>query len=299
MPSVSKEKQKQYDEKRKLDRPYNWNLVCYPDDLPSDWLDSLKSVTPGFCSPLHNLDINPDGASKKAHYHVTLCFPNKMPRSRLVDTLKDLFGDQGDSIKGIPSPQPCTSVTGSVRYMAHADNPEKAQYERTDIIAWGGKSVDKVWGDDDSLIRDNLVSLEELIEERGIVELSDLSRVLRLEERWDLYDTLTRRCTTYITHFLSSRRHRAERIEDGKNERANECIDMCDLVAIDQATGEVISESKTVLPTEGVTESKTVLQTEGVEQRVNTDAAGSVCQGTYADPMGIGQPLTNEIEKQG
>ena len=246
MSANSKEKQREYDRKRALDRPYNWNLVCYPDDLPGDWLEQLKSVTPGFCSPLHNLDVNPDGTDKKAHCHVTLCFKAKMPRARLEEILKDLYGEQGESINGVDTPMPCTNVTGSVRYMAHADNPEKAQYAREDILAWGGKSVDKVWGDDDSLTRGNLVAIEELCEKRGIVEISDLAYVLRTEERWDLYDTLTRKCTQYINAFLASRRPRADGIEVGKNERASDCIELMDRPEVDPTTGEVIERGPAV-----------------------------------------------------
>ncbi len=238
MPSSSREKQREYDRKRASDRRYNWNLVCYPDDLPEDWLDVLKSVTPGFCSPAHDRDFNADGERKKVHNHVTLCFSCKVSKKQLVELLKGLFGSINDSIRGVATPQPCMNVTGSVRYMTHVDNPEKAQYERESIVCWGGKSLDAVWGNDNEITRDYLIGLEQLIETRGIVELSDLSRILRDEEKWELYDTLTRRCTVYINAFLASRRHRAERVEDGQNERA--AVQLMDMPGVDMTTGEVI-----------------------------------------------------------
>lgn len=238
MPSRSKEQQKAYDEKRKLDRPYNWNLVIYPADLPSNWKEQVKALTPGFCSPEHK----PEGERLKEHYHVTLCFPNKMPRARLEQTLKDMFGEREGSIVGVATPAPCVSVTGSVRYMVHADDPEKIQYKREDIEAWGGKSVDKVWGDEESIVRERLVAIEALIEARNIVELSDLSALLRRESLWDLYDVLSRRCTTYINAVLASRRHRAERLESGQYERAADVVDMVDMVPCDPETGEVVGE---------------------------------------------------------
>lgn len=245
MASSNKQKQQEYDEKRAASRAYNWALVVYPEDLPEDWLERLKAVTPGFCSPPHDRDVNPDGAEKKRHCHVLLCFKSKQSYAAVVAMLKGLFGEKGASIVGVANPEVCRNVTGTVRYMVHADNPEKAQYEREDIKAWGGKSVDKVWGDDATLTRGYLVSIEELIEERNIVELSDLSRVLREEERWELYDVLSRRCTVYINAVLASRRHRAERAEEGKHERAVEAaIMLCDVPAIpcDPDTGEVIGE---------------------------------------------------------
>ena len=267
MPSGSKKQQKAYDEKRKLDRPYNWNLVLYPDDLPPDAKARLKSLTPGYCSPLHK----PEGDKTKDHYHMTLCFKNKTSRARLEQTLKDMFGELNGSIIGVATPMPCVSVTGSVRYMAHADDPEKIQYKREDIEAWGGKSVDKVWGDEESIVRERLVAIENIIEAQNIVELSDLSTVLRAQERWELYDVLSRRCTTYINAVLASRRHRAERIEESKSERAVEAVEIMDIVPCDPETGEVLGD----LP-EGVLSSDSTLGdgSEGDGARAALDNTG-------------------------
>ncbi len=241
MAANSKEQQKRYDAKRALDRPYNWSLVIYPEDLPDDYEERLKAITPGFMSPLHDQDTNPTGEPKKVHRHVVLCFPSKMPRSRFVSYLGEQFGigDNG-SIKGIADPRACISVTGSVRYMSHADNPEKAQYNRQDIVAWGGKSVDKVWGDDGEVDRANLVRIEEICEREHIVEISDLSKYLRVHNEVELYTLLTERRTVYISAFLTSRRHKVERVESGKTERATESVDMR-FLSVDDATGEVVS----------------------------------------------------------
>lgn len=263
MAKNSKQKQQEYDEKRAASRAYNWALVVYPEDLPEDWLERLKAVTPGFCSPPHDRDVNPDGADKKRHCHVLLCFKSKQSYAAVVAMLKGLFGEKGASIVGVANPEVCRNVTGTVRYMVHADNPEKAQYEREEIIAWGGKQVDRVWGDDVTLIRGYLVSIEELIEERGIVEMSDLTSVLRQEERWELYDVVTRRCTNFITILLASRRHRAERKEEGHHERATESmiklVEFPPSIPCDPTTGEVIGE----LPSEVLSRDSTLEDSPG------------------------------------
>ena len=41
-----------------------------------------------------------------------------------------------------PIPQRVNSLTGSVRYLTHMDNPEKHQYDSSDIRAYGGFDVD-------------------------------------------------------------------------------------------------------------------------------------------------------------
>lgn len=262
MPSSSKEKQKAYDEKRKASRARNWCLVAYPEDLPENWLDQLKGKVSGFCSPLHDADrdlvTDERGEQvwkdKKPHHHLVVTLPNKTTLPAITEMLTSMYGAAGDSIKGIATPEICHSVTGSVRYMAHADNPEKAQYDREQIQAWGGKSVDRVWGDDSTLVRGYLVEIEMICEARKFVELSDLSAYLREAERWELYDTLTRRCTMYISSYMASRRHKAEamrkraeqaakrgdtefdRLHNGKvieDYRASEIV-------VDENTGEII-----------------------------------------------------------
>jgi len=241
MASNTKEKQREYDKKRAGTRRRNINLVIYPDDLPGDYETILRGVAPGFLSPLHDKDKNDDGSDKKLHRHVVLHFAHEQTVSQVTELLKGLFGAVGDSIKGVATPQLCGNLTGSVRYLVHADNPEKAQYPRSDIQAWGGMSVDKVWGDDGEQVRMALVRMEEICETLGICEISDLSRHLRQHEEWELYDVLTRRCTSYMTSYITSRRHRAERKAEGQYERASDVVQLDEVPKTDPATGEVIA----------------------------------------------------------
>ena len=128
-----------------------------------------------------------------------------------------------------------------------------------------------MWGDEESIVRERLVAIENIIEAQNIVELSDLSTVLRAEGRWELYDILSRRCTTYINAVLASRRHRAERIEESKSERAVEAVEIMDIVPCDPETGEVLGE----LP-EGVLSSDSTLGdgSEGDGARAALDNTG-------------------------
>ena len=76
MAKNSKEKQRQYDDQRKDTRGRNWCLIFYPEDLPSDWLELLKTEwqAPMLVSPLHDQDYTADGKPKKPHYHVIFFF---------------------------------------------------------------------------------------------------------------------------------------------------------------------------------------------------------------------------------
>lgn len=121
------------DEKVKKDgtgRTRNFAFVVYPESAPGNWLEILAdSHCPAFVSPLHNRDINPDGSHKKDHYHVMLIFDSVKTVAQAQD-IRDSIGGVGWEKVG--------SQRGYIRYLCHLDNPEKAQYKKEDVKAFGG-----------------------------------------------------------------------------------------------------------------------------------------------------------------
>lgn len=112
----------------------NWAFVAYPESLPTDWLEQLqKTGLPIAISPLHDRDTNPTGEVKKPHYHVILCYSGPQTYSAVC---KLTNGQLGQSI-----PQPVESVDGYYRYLTHQDNPEKAQYSKSDIQRLNGFDI--------------------------------------------------------------------------------------------------------------------------------------------------------------
>ena len=111
----------------------NWAFLLYPESAPADWLEQLQ-LTGLQCaiSPLHDLDINPTGEPKKAHYHIILCYSG--PTS--YNVVKQLT----DSLNK-PIPQALEQVRGYYRYLTHKDNPEKAQYDDNDIKTINGFNI--------------------------------------------------------------------------------------------------------------------------------------------------------------
>lgn len=121
-------------EKKKDTRARVWALIVYPESAPKNWRDILDGYhVPWIESPLHDKDKNPDGTTKKPHWHIMLKFEGK----KSYQQVKEI----ADSIKA-PIPQKVASPVGQVRYMIHMDNPEKYQYKREDIIAHSGADVD-------------------------------------------------------------------------------------------------------------------------------------------------------------
>lgn len=105
----------------KLKGRHFWYVV-YPESAPKDWVEQLRQTGLAFCvSPLHDKDVNPDGTTKKPHYHVIVSWSN----STTYRSARSLC----DEILKCPRPQILKNPTGAYRYHQHKDNPEKFQYE--------------------------------------------------------------------------------------------------------------------------------------------------------------------------
>lgn len=111
----------------------NWAFVLYPESAPSDWREQLQ-LTGLQCavSPLHDKDVNPDGEPKKAHYHIIVCYSG--PTSfNVVKGLTDKLNQ--------PIPIALEQVKGYYRYFTHKDNPEKYQYNESEISTINGFNI--------------------------------------------------------------------------------------------------------------------------------------------------------------
>lgn len=111
----------------KLKGRHFWYVV-YPESAPEDWREQLQMTGLSACvSPLHDKDVNPDGAKKKAHYHVIVSWAN-------TTTYKNAR-QLGERIFKGPRPKLLADPKGAYRYHHHKDNPEKFQYtEPNEII---------------------------------------------------------------------------------------------------------------------------------------------------------------------
>lgn len=111
-----------------------WAFVCYPESLPEDWLDQLRlSGLRIAISPLHNLDVNPDGEVKKPHYHVIITFngPATIKQANRI-SIEICHGTECI---------PLEAVRGYYNYLTHKDNPEKQQYDEDEIQLLNGFDI--------------------------------------------------------------------------------------------------------------------------------------------------------------
>ena len=109
----------------------NFIFIVYPESAPSDWIERITALhLPWAMSPLHDKDTNPDDTPKKPHYHCILQYPNTTPIKAFAKLILPITHGA--------MPQNCRHVGGAYRYFTHRDNPEKYQYETTEIKEYNG-----------------------------------------------------------------------------------------------------------------------------------------------------------------
>ena len=185
-------------------RTRNFATIVYLDSAPENWKSIIaESKIPCFISPLHDKDINPDGESKKAHYHVQVMFDSV----KTNEQAKEFF----DTFKGVGC-EVVNSARGYARYLCHLDNPEKAQYSIDDVMAYGGADYMHAIGcaaDKAKAIREMVV----WIEENDCTCWADLF-MYASQERSDWFDCLINSGAYVTKEYIKSRTWKIHHIEE-------------------------------------------------------------------------------------
>lgn len=148
------------------ERKRNWSFIVYPDSAPKKWQSTLANYhVPFIISPLHSKDRNDDGTFKKAHYHVLILFSGKKSYNQVKQITDKLSS---------PIPKAVASTKGLVRYFAHLDNPEKAQYDPSEIKGFCGADVDSYFTMSRSTRRSVLKDITQYILNNHVTDLSTL-----------------------------------------------------------------------------------------------------------------------------
>jgi len=173
----------------------NYATVVYPESSPENWQDILTDqLVPAFISPLHDMDTNPDGEIKKAHWHVVLLYD--APKSE--DQAQAVF----TSISGVGC-EVVQSIRGYARYLCHLDNPEKHQYPSETVRALCGADYNATIG----LPTDKYKAIGEIIEYCKANNTFSYSELLEysMSERYDWFRVLCDSATVVIKEYLKSR----------------------------------------------------------------------------------------------
>lgn len=207
--------------------------VVYPDSAPEDWQERLtQEHVCAFISPLHDRDENPDGTQKKPHWHVMLMFEGVKSREQVDALLDGVLGP--DRVKHYET---VNSTRGYARYLCHMDNPEKAQYDRADVVSLGGADYDEIV----SLPSDDWAVLDEIFEYLETTGERYYSRFMAYcrAERRDWWKLLIQRHSYVVVSWMKSERAR-ERDEMLELDRLGRSYGR----RVDRATGEILERSE-------------------------------------------------------
>lgn len=156
----------------KRTRTRTWMFIVYPDSAPNDWEDVLNEELGYSCwchSPLHDKDFNANGEIKKPHWHVLLVFDGVKSYEQIEDIAKSVNGT---------APKACQQSSSMIRYFTHIDNPEKAQYDRKDIKAFGGLDVESPYTKSTDFEEMTFQSIYQIIKENKFYNIIDLEDYL-------------------------------------------------------------------------------------------------------------------------
>lgn len=100
----------------------SWELVLYPDAENYCFEEIIANAVRYFeqwAYILHDSDTTADGDLKKSHYH----FYGRCSTPRTPQSVVNVIGVPISSIRNV------SKWKSAIRYLIHADNPEKFQYE--------------------------------------------------------------------------------------------------------------------------------------------------------------------------
>nr|CRY93616.1 hypothetical protein [uncultured prokaryote] len=176
-------------------RVRNITFMLYEDSCNPDWKELLDEEHIPHLWIYHNKDINPTGEAKKPHYHVVLCFDNKKSQKQ-CQAYADLFGAANGVYKEVQS------LRGMARYLCHMDNPEKAQYDSSEVHSCA-MDYNSIVG----MAQDKYKAIDEMIqfcEEENIISFRELLMYARVH-RFDWFKSLCDNSSFIIKEYLKSK----------------------------------------------------------------------------------------------
>lgn len=176
--------------------------VFYPDDSVAPLVPLIVHMKqlhlPGIISPIHSAD---DEAGKP-HVHFMVDYPNAV---RLDNVLSD-YGAM--AANGYMEPVRCRKAM--MRYFLHLDDPDKEQgLDPDDVLTVCGAIFDPTPDLTAEDVLRILIEMQDYCDDHGIVEYSDLCRMVRASEKYDWFRIVTSH-TIHFTAYFRSLRHKAQ-----------------------------------------------------------------------------------------
>ena len=184
----------------KIIKGRDWAFIVYPESAPENWREILDETHMRWIeSPLHDKDVNETtNEIKKAHWHIIISFANKKSYKQMVEISKLL---------NAPDPKSIANLQGAVQYLWHRNNPEKYQYNKSDVVAHNGFKYRQYLTDigvDTDMILQEII---QWVQETGCSEYGDLVNY-SVSEKFDDWFQTVRSQTIFLTAYLRSNRHK-------------------------------------------------------------------------------------------
>ena len=176
-----------------------WAFIVYPESVVENWKDKLIELGCVFAiSPLHDKDINPDGTTKKQHYHIILQFEGPTTYKNVKENICDLIAGT--------IPQKVISNRGYYRYLCHLDNPEKTQYDINEIEKYNGYEIDLTTSE---IVQIKSKIIDE-IEVNNFTEYCDLIDWFNNNGEYD-YLEISMNNAYFFNQYITSRRNKLKK----------------------------------------------------------------------------------------
>lgn len=186
---------------RGSDRTRNWTFVLYEDSAPDNWRALLDELHIEWVeSPWHDKDVNADGQPKKKHKHILLLFGGVKSYEQVLEVTSSLNS---------PIPQRVHNAKAMVRYMAHLDNPEKAQYNPSEIVSHGGVDIAELLRPSSSERYSLIREMIEFVKGNDIDEFQDLLDYAASERFDDWFPLLCDNSAYVVGQYIKSKRNRS------------------------------------------------------------------------------------------
>lgn len=183
----------------KSNRARHFTFIVYPESAPANWREIIDGNHVSWAaSPLHDKDVDPDGSPKKPHWHVMVSFESLKTLEQSNEISRSVNATVS---KFVQSPR------AMVRYFAHMDNADKAQYDKRDIECHGGFDLEDMLKTSNQTKYDALKEMIQYCIDADVTEYEDLLvYAMNNEPAW--FEALADSCTYTMSAFLKSRRHR-------------------------------------------------------------------------------------------
>lgn len=145
-------------------RTTSWTFTCYPESMPDDWEERMRSLHVPLAYILHDKD-KANGLPVKPHVHVLVKYESVKAREQVLGDFE---------FTGVRFVEQVRSFNAMTRYLCHLDDDDKHRYDPEDVTACSGLSLDfsRHISPDEQL--DALQEMTEFCEDNDIREYSDL-----------------------------------------------------------------------------------------------------------------------------